>query len=181
MSTGEDPKKGAALSLWRSSDAASRSVRTFATECGIPIGNWLVCCGHHPPGRCRPATPGLGGADEQRQRNLQSIVNNGRFLILPWVRVKGLASKTLAMSARIMPRDWEARYGHRPLLVETPVNAARSRDTCYRAANWIHVGQTTGRGRMDREHQKHGTAFKDIYIYPLVHDFQHRPCSDPTR
>jgi Domain of unknown function (DUF4338) len=123
----------------------------------------------------------IGWSDEQRQRNLQSIVNNGRFLILPWVRVKGLASKILALSARIMPRDWEARYGHRPLLLETLVDVARFRGTCYRAANWIHVGQTTGRGRMDREHQKHGAAFKDICIYPLIHDVQHPVCSDPTR
>ena len=109
-------------------------------------------------------------SDEQRQRNLQSIVNNGRFLILPWVRVKGLASKILALSARQMPRDWEIRYGCRPLLLETLVDAARFRGTCYRAANWIHVGQTAGRGRMDREHKAHGQAVKDIYVYPLVRD-----------
>ncbi len=93
----------------------------------------------------------IGWSDEQRRRNLQWIVNNGRFLILPWVRVKGLASKILALSARHMPRDWEIRYGYRPLLLETLVDAARFRGTCYRAANWIHVGQTAGRGRMDRD------------------------------
>jgi hypothetical protein len=71
----------------------------------------------------------IGRSDEQRRGNLQSIVNNGRFLILPWVRVKGLASKILALSARQMPRDWETRYGHRPLLMETLVDAARSRGT----------------------------------------------------
>ena len=114
----------------------------------------------------------IGWSDEQRQRNLQSIVNNGRFLILPWVRVKGLASKILALSARQMPRDWQTRYGHRPLLLETLVDAARFRGTCYRAANWIHVGQTAGRGRMDREHKSHGQAIKDIYVYPLIHDVQ---------
>ena len=67
------------------------------------------------------------------------------------MRVKGLASKILALSARQMPRDWETRYGYRPLLLETLVDAARFRGTCYRAANWIHVGQTAGRGRMDRD------------------------------
>src|SRR5664279_4206221 len=61
----------------------------------------------------------IGWNDEQRKRNLQWIVNNGRFLILPWVRVKGLASKILALSARQMPHDWQAQYGHRPLLLET--------------------------------------------------------------
>jgi hypothetical protein len=123
----------------------------------------------------------IGWSGEQRRHNLQRIVNNGRFLILPWVQVKGLASKILARSAKQMPLDWEMRYGRRPLLLETLVDAARFRGTCYRAANWIHVGQTTGRGRMDHEHQAHGQAVKDIYIYPLAHDAQLRLCGDPTR
>lgn len=118
----------------------------------------------------------IGWSDEQRRCNLQRIVNNGRFLILPWVHVKGLASKILALSARQMPRDWEMRYGCRPLLLETLVDAARFRGTCYRAANWIHVGQTTGRGRMDREHKAHGQAIRDIYVYPLVDDARRRLC-----
>jgi hypothetical protein len=118
----------------------------------------------------------IGWSDEQRRRNLQSIVNNGRFLVLPWVRVKGLASKILALSARHIPRDWEIRYGYRPLLLETLVDAARFRGTCYRAANWIHVGQTAGRGRMDREHKAHAQAVKDIYVYPLVRDARQRLC-----
>jgi hypothetical protein len=112
----------------------------------------------------------IGWSDEQRRHNLQRIANNGRFLILPWVQVKGLASKILALSARQMPRDWESRYGHRPLLLETLVDAERFRGTCYRAANWVHVGRTTGRGRMDREHASHGRAIKDIYVYPLAGD-----------
>jgi Domain of unknown function (DUF4338) len=123
----------------------------------------------------------IGWSDAQRQRNLQWIVNNGRFLILPWVRVKGLASKILALSARQMPHDWQTRYGLRPLLLETLVDTERFRGTCYRAANWIHVGRTTGRGRMDREHQLHGHAVKDIYVYPLVRDARQRLCGDPTR
>ena len=123
----------------------------------------------------------IGWSDEQRRGNLQWIVNNGRFLILPWVRVKGLASKILALSARHMPRDWESHYGHRPLLLETLVDASRFRGTCYRAANWIHVGQTAGRGRMDREHKAHGQAVKDIYVYPLVRDARQQLCGDLTR
>jgi Domain of unknown function (DUF4338) len=118
----------------------------------------------------------IGWNDEQRRRYLQSILNNGRFLVLPWVRVQGLASKILALSARQIPRDWEIRYGCRPLLLETLVDAARFRGTCYRAANWIHVGQTAGRGRMDREHKSHGQAVKDIYVYPLVRDARQRLC-----
>jgi hypothetical protein len=112
----------------------------------------------------------IGWSDEQRRHNLQRIVNNGRFLILPWVQVKGLASKILSLSARQMPRDWESRFGHRPLLLETLVDAERFRGTCYRAANWVHVGQTTGRGRMDREHASHGRAIKDIYVCSLARD-----------
>lgn len=123
----------------------------------------------------------IGWNDEQRKRNLQCIVNNGRFLILPWVRVKGLASKILGLSARQMPSDWQARYGHRPVLLETLVDATRFRGTCYRAANWICVGQTTGRGRMDRDHKAHGQAIKDVYIYPLVRDACQRLRGDSTR
>ena len=123
----------------------------------------------------------IGWTDEQRRHNLQRIINNGRFLILPWVRVKGLASKILALSARQMPRDWERCYGCRPLLLETLVEAARFRGTCYRAANWVRLGHTAGRGRMDREHKAQGQAVKDIYVYSLVRDARQRLCSDPTR
>jgi Domain of unknown function (DUF4338) len=123
----------------------------------------------------------IGWSDQQRQCNLQGIVNNGRFLILPWVRVKGLASKILALSARQLPHDWETRYGQRPVLLETLVDPARFRGTCYRAANWIHVGQTAGRGRMDREHHAHGQAVKDIYVYPLLRHARRRLCGDLTR
>jgi Domain of unknown function (DUF4338) len=122
----------------------------------------------------------IGWNDEQRKCTLQWIVNNGRFLILPWVRVKGLASKILALSARQMPHDWQNRYGYRPLLLETLVDTNHFRGTCYRAANWLHVGQTSGRGRMDREHQRHGQAIKDIYVYPLARDARQRLCGDPT-
>jgi hypothetical protein len=134
-----------------------------------------------PAWKMQPRDAWIGWSDSQRRRNLQSIVNNSRFLILPWVRVKGLASKILSLSARQMPHDWDTRYGHRPLLLETLVDAARFRGTCYRAANWNHVGQTAGRGRMDREHQKHGVSIKDIFLYPLVHNVRQQLCSEPTR
>ena len=133
-----------------------------------------------PAWKMQPRDAWIGWSDQQRQRNLQSIVNNGRFLVLPWVRVQGLASKILALSARQMPHDWQTRYGHRPLLLETLVDAGRFRGTCYRAANWIHVGQTAGRGRMDREHKRHGQSIKDIYLYPLVRDARQHLCGDST-
>lgn len=118
----------------------------------------------------------IGWNTERRVRNLQLLVNNSRFLVLPWVHVKGLASKILALSARQLPIDWERRYGYRPWLLETLVEAQRFRGTCYRAANWIHAGQTSGRGRMDREHKTHGQAVKDIYLYPLARNTRQRLC-----
>lgn len=120
----------------------------------------------------------IGWSDEQRRRNLQSIVNNGRFLIFPWVRVPALASKILGLSARQMPHDWEIHYGCRPLLLETLVDASRFRGTCYRAANWVYVGRTAGRGRMDRDHTAHDQAIKDIYVYPLVRNARQRLCAE---
>jgi hypothetical protein len=118
----------------------------------------------------------IGWNAEQRARNLQLIVNNSRFLVLPWVHVKGLASKVLAQSAHQLPIDWERRYSYRPLLLETLVDGQRFRGTCYRAANWIRVGQTQGRGRMDREHRAEGLAVKDIYLFPLCRNVQRELC-----
>lgn len=115
----------------------------------------------------------IGWNGEQRARNLQFIVNHGRFLILPWIRVKGLASKILAHSARLVPVDWETIYGYRPLLLETLVEAERFRGTCYQAANWIRLGLTQGRGRMDRRHEAQGTP-KELYVYPLCRRAQQR-------
>jgi hypothetical protein len=134
-----------------------------------------------PAWRMQARDAWIGWSDEQRERNLQWIVNNGRFLVLPWVRVPGLASKILALSARRIPHDWQARYGVRPLLLETLVDTKRFRGTCYRAANWLPIGQTAGRGRMDRKHQNHGQAVKDIYLYPLVRDVRKQLCGNPTR
>jgi Domain of unknown function (DUF4338) len=161
--------------------------------CRVPFGAHLRYWARHrqrelacllwtsPAWKMQARDAWIGWNDEQRQSNLQRVVNNGRFLILPWVHVKGLASKILALAARQMPSDWETRYGCRPLLLETLVDAARYRGTCYRAANWIYVGQTAGRGRMDREHSAHGQAVKDIYLYPLVRDARQRLCCDLTR
>jgi hypothetical protein len=142
----------------------------------------LACLLWTSPGwKMRAREAWIGWSDQQRQCHLQAIVNNGRFLILPWVHVPGLASKILALSARKVPGDWEAHYGCRPLLLETLVDATRFRGTCYRAANWIHVGQTAGRGRMDRQHTADGQAVKDIYVYPLVRDVRQRLCGDQVR
>ena len=90
--------------------------------------------------------------------------------------MRGLASKILSLSSRQLPDDWEHLYGYRPLLLETLVDPARFRGTSYRAANWIRLGQTQGRGRMDRDHEAQGQAVKDIYVFPLCRDVQKRLC-----
>ena len=110
--------------------------------------------------------------DEQRRHNLQKIINNSRFLIFPWVKVKNLASSVLALAAKTVPDDWRRCYGYRPVLLETLVDQRRFKGTCYKAANWVHVGTTTGRGRMDRENARHGMAPKEIYMYPLTARFR---------
>ena len=112
----------------------------------------------------------IGWDESQRQANLQRVVNNARFLILPWIASKGLASKILGMAARRLPRDWKQRYGYRPVLLETFVQTDRHRGTCYRAANWIHLGQTAGRGKKSRTHEQI-LPIKDVWIYPLQRDY----------
>jgi hypothetical protein len=110
----------------------------------------------------------IGWSESARRNNLQQIVSNSRFLILPWVRIRNLASSTLALAARRLPDDWQARYRIRPVLLETLVDPARFLGTCYRAANWIEVGRTTGRGRQDRDHRRHGVSPKTIFLSPLA-------------
>jgi hypothetical protein len=116
----------------------------------------------------------IGWNDEQRRRNLQLIVNNARYLILPWVHVRGLASKILSLCARQLPGDWERRYGYRPLLLETLVDGRRFRGTLYRAANWLALGQTQGGGRTDRLQTAQAQTPKEVYVYPLCRKAQER-------
>jgi len=121
----------------------------------------------------------IGWDEPQRARALQRIVNNSRFLILPWVQVHNLASAVLARAARRIVADWRAAYAVRPLLFETLVDTARFAGTCYRAANWLELGTTSGRGRMDRGHQRHGQAPKTVFVYPLGPDVRRRlQCPD---
>jgi hypothetical protein len=117
----------------------------------------------------------IGWPEPQRLKNLQLVVNNARFLILPWVRSKGLASKILSKIARQLPEDWHRRYGYRPVLFETFVESERHRGTCYKAANWVHVGQTTGRGKKSLVHHQI-IPTKDIWLYPLRKDFANVLC-----
>jgi hypothetical protein len=112
----------------------------------------------------------LGWDDDARKRNLQRIVTNSRFLILPKVKIKNLASSVLSLVAGRIASDWESRFAVRPLLLETLVDPARFSGICYRAANWIEAGKTTGRGRDDREHLRHGETPKTVFLYPLTKD-----------
>ena len=112
----------------------------------------------------------IGWQEPERLKNLQLVVNNARFLILPWIQSKGLASKILSKVARQLPHDWHQRYGYRPVLFETFVESRRHRGTCYKAANWVHVGQTTGRGKKSTVHHQI-ISIKDIWLYPLRKDF----------
>lgn len=121
--------------------------------------------------KVKPRDAWIGWSSLQRERNLHLIVNNSRFLILPWVRVKNLASRVLSLCVRKLPEDWEKTYGYRPVLLETFVEKDRFAGTCYRAANWIFVGSTQGRGKLDR-FMEHKLPVKDIYLYPLVKKFR---------
>lgn len=113
----------------------------------------------------------IGWSSRARKANLQRVVCNSRFLILPWVEVKNLASKVLALCVQRLPEDWEDLYGYRPVLLETYVERERFRGTCYRGANWSRVGTTKGRGRQDRQCRRERTI-KDIYLYPLCANWQ---------
>jgi Druantia protein DruA len=120
----------------------------------------------------------IGWSPEQRTRNLHLIVNNARFLILPWVTSKNLASRILAGVAKQLPQDWEQRYAYRPFLLETFVQKDRFTGASYRAANWTHVGQTQGRGKLDRKH-RHSLPLKDVFLYPLHKRFRQRLSGSP--
>ena len=117
----------------------------------------------------------IGWDHDLRARRLHLLTNNTRFLILPWVRVPHLASHLLGQVLRRLSNDWSAKYGHPIHLVETFVERERFRGTCYRAANWIGVGQTQGRGRQDRERTIR-VPVKDIYLYPLTTRFREELC-----
>jgi len=121
--------------------------------------------------KCQDRDRFIGWTAGQRQKHLALVANNTRFLILPWVRVPDLGSWILGRVAHRVGRDWQAKYGHPVVLLETFVEQQRFRGTVYRAANWQRVGQTAGRTRQDR-HTCIEVAVKDIYLYPLCRGFR---------
>jgi hypothetical protein len=118
----------------------------------------------------------IGWNDRQRQAGLHRIVNNARFLILPWVQCGGLASRILSGIIKPLRADWYLRYGYEPVLLETFVEIPRFTGTSYRAANWIRLGQTQGRGKLEKQHCQIG-PLKDIWVYPLHRNFRKILCA----
>lgn len=115
----------------------------------------------------------IGWNSEQRERNLGYVVNNTRFVVFPWVKVPNLASRLLALAAKRIAGDWQRLYAYEPSLLETFVDAERYAGTCYRAANWLLVGYTKGRGKLDREF-KANLSKKAVLLYPLTKDATRR-------
>jgi hypothetical protein len=125
-----------------------------------------------PAWRMKARDQWIGWDDGTRKQHLQHIVNNSRLLVL--ARIRNLASMMLSCALKQLGRDWQRHYAVQPFLVETLVDQQRFHGGCYRASNWIELGQTSGRGRMDRTHQRHGAQIKTVWVYPLVKDAARR-------
>jgi hypothetical protein len=140
-------------------------VRTFS---GAPVACLLF---GSAAWKTAPRDRFIGLNTSSRERSLPYLSNNMRFLILPWVRVPSLASFILSRIAKRISSDWTTKYGHPLYLLETFVDRTRFLGTCYKAANWIYVGQTQGRTRND-SHMTIRVSLKDVYLYPLTSRYQ---------
>jgi hypothetical protein len=157
-----------------------------------PFGYWARCfidAGAHRLGCILLSGPAkaltardrwIGWEDRQRLKNLPWVLNNSRFLLFPWVAVANLASHVLGQLARRVGGDWEARWGYRPVLLETFVDPARFRGSCYRAAGWTLLGRTTGEGLV-RPGKQYRTTPKLIFAKPLQGDFRALLCSNQLK
>jgi hypothetical protein len=125
-----------------------------------------------PAWRMKSRDQWIGWDDDTRAAGLQQVVNNSRFLVL--AQIRNLASSMLSAVLDRLVDDWQAQYGVSPVLVETLVDQKRYHGGCYRAANWIELGETSGRGRMDRAGKRHGAEVKKLLVYPLVKNVQQR-------
>ena len=136
----------------------------------------IACLGwSSAPRHLGPRDRFIGWSAEARRRNIRFLAYNTRFLILPFVKVPYLGSHILACMARRLPLDWERVYGHSIYYLETFVDPSRFRGTSYRAANWIMLGLTTGRGKDDQTN-KPNRPLKEVLGYPLTKDFRRRLC-----
>jgi hypothetical protein len=125
-----------------------------------------------PAWRMKVRDQWIGWDDATRKLRLQHIVNNSRLLVV--ARIRNLASMTLSGALKRLRADWQQQYGMAPWLVETLVDRQRFYGGCYHAANWRLLGETSGRGRMDRTHQRHGAQVKTVLVYPLVKNARRR-------
>jgi hypothetical protein len=123
--------------------------------------------------RCAPRDRYIGWDDETRAAHLHFTSNNTRTLILPWIRIPCLASHVLSLVSRRISGDWQGKYGHPLYFLETYIERSRFAGTCFKAANWQRVGETTGRGR-DSKSSRATLPIKDVYVYPLVKDFRRK-------
>ena len=156
-----------------------------------PVGEhlkYLVWMGDRPvacfawssaPRHLGPRDRYIGWSPEARRRNVRFVAYNSRYLILPWVQVPHLASHLLGRVARRLSEDWQALYGHPIHFLETFVDPSRFKGTCYRAANWTYLGQTTGRGKDDRTNRPNRPC-KDILGYPLAKSLSAPPDRAPS-
>ena len=140
----------------------------------VQSGNLLACMLFGSAAwSCADRDRFIGWDKSQKARNLQMLTNQTRFLIFPWVSVKNLASHLLSLVSKRISGDWEGKYGHGIVAIETFVETGRFHGTCYKAANWIKLGTSTGRGR-DGGHHYAKLPVKDIYIHPLAADFREK-------
>jgi hypothetical protein len=176
----EEVSRQAAERAWLGGALAQFHYLGFGGAVGQNL-QYLVRDGRHRPlacavfgaaaWKCQDRERFINWSAQQRQRNLALIANNSRFLILPWVKVAHLGSWLLGRVARRIAQDWQAKYGHPVVVLETFVERERFRGTVYRAANWQRVGVTAGRTRQDR-HTCIQVAVKDIYVQPLCRGFR---------
>ena len=139
---------------------------------GIP----LACLAwSSAPRHLAPRDRFIGWSPEQRRAGIGGVAYNSRFLILPWAKVPHLASHLLARVARVVSADWQKLYQHPIHLLETFIDPGRFRGSCYRAANWIYLGQSTGRGKADLTHRAN-RSLKGLWVFPLTRDFRQRLC-----
>jgi len=121
----------------------------------------------------------IGWPPQVRRQNIHLLAYQSRFLILPWVRVAHLASHLLGRLAKVLAADWQQLYQHPVHFLETFVDLERFQGTCYKAANWLYLGRTTGRGKADQTHRPN-RSLKAVFGYPLCRDFRNRLCEEKT-
>lgn len=145
-------------------------LKYLVTADGSPVACF---CWTSAPRHLGPRDRYIGWSAEARKANVRHIAYQSRYLILPWIKVRLLASHLLGRMARQLSADWERHYAHPIYFTETFVDPARYRGTCYQAANWTYMGMTTGRGK-DAPSKKPTRSLKQVYGYPLVKDFRRR-------